>query len=146
MSQTDPCQPDIAGASQAGTAGPARDGAFNAGAAGILRLKYLCVFPLPSRLEGLILWLGPDGQRAPRVTLLRADALGYVVTAPAIFGRELHLDDGIPAIIDGRRPADTHLAGRTACVLLVPIDREVLGVKTGSRAGLPVIIETRGPE
>jgi hypothetical protein len=101
---------------------------------------------LPSRLEGLILRLGPDGQRAPRVTLLRADARGDVVTAPAIFGRALHRDDGIPTIIESRRPTDTGLAGRTGRVLLAPINLKVLGIKAIPCAGLPVIVETRGPE
>ena len=31
-------------------------------------------------------------------------------------------------------------------MLLVPIDLEVLGVKAGSLAGLPVIVEARGPQ
>jgi hypothetical protein len=75
MSQMDPREAHVAGPSQAEAPCPTRDGAFNPGTAGILRLKRLCGFPLPGCLEGLILRLGPDGERPPGVTLLRADAL-----------------------------------------------------------------------
>jgi hypothetical protein len=144
MSQTDPCQPDVAGAAQTCTPCAARDGAFNPGAAGVLRLKRLGRFALPGRLERLVLRLRPDGERPPGGTRLRAYTLGYVVAAPAIFGRELHRDDGIPAIIDGRRPAGAGLAGRTGRVRLVPIDLEMLDVKAGPCTGLPVIVEACG--
>jgi hypothetical protein len=141
-----PPKADVAGPSQAQAACLARDRPFDAGAAGILRLKRPGGFPLPGRLERLILWLGPDGERPPGVALLRAYALGYVGTASAIFARELHLDDRIPAIIHGRRPADTRLARRTGRVLLVPIDLEMLDVKAGARASLPVIVSACGPQ
>ena len=146
MSQMDPREAHVAGPSQACAPCPARDGAFDPGPSGILCLKRLCGFPLPSRLEGLILRLGPDGERPPGVTLLRAYALGYWVAAPTILARELHLNGGIPAIIDGRRPADTRLARRTGRLLLVPINLEVLGVNAGSLAGLPLIIEACRPQ
>ena len=49
----------------------------------------------------------------------------------------------MPAILYGRRPARTELAGRTSRLLLVPIDLDMLGVKTAPFAGLPVIVEAR---
>jgi hypothetical protein len=103
----DPREAPIAGSSQACAPCPTRDGAFNPGTAGILRLKRRCGFPLPGCLEGLILRLGPDGERPPGVTLLRAYALTSLVAAPTILGRELHLDDGVPAVIHSRCPAQT---------------------------------------
>ena len=69
-----------------------------------------------------------------------------MVAPPTVFAGELYLDDGIAAVLHGRRPTDTRLAGRTARVLLAPIDLEVLGIKAGPLAGLPVIVETRGPQ
>ena len=50
------------------------------------------------------------------------------------------------AVIEGGRPAETGLAGGTGRVLPIPIDRELLHVKAGALAGVPVIIEARGPE
>ena len=144
--QVHPSAADVAGPSQAHAACLARNRPFDAGPAGIRRLKCLRGFPLPGRLEGLILRLGPDGERAPGVALLRADALGDVVAAPAIAARELHLDDGIPAIIKSRLPPDIGLAGGTGRVPLAPIHLEVLGIKAIPCAGLPLIIETGGPQ
>ncbi len=146
MSQTDPCQPDIAGASQACTPYAARDGAFDPGAAGVLRLKRLGGFPLPCRLERLVWRLRTDGERPSGIALLRAYPWRDWVAAPAILGRELYLNDGILAVLDGRRPADPGLASRTSRVWLVPIDLDMLRVKTGPCAGLPVIIEACGPQ
>jgi len=77
----------------------------------------------------------------PGVVPLRAYALGYVVAAPTIFARELHLDHRIPAIIHGRRPADTGLTRWTARVLLAPIDLEMRDVKAGPCTDLPVMVE-----
>ncbi len=71
-----PPEADVARASRACASGPARKRGFNPGAAGIRRLKRLCGLPLPGRLERLIRRLGPDGERPPRVTLLRSYALG----------------------------------------------------------------------
>jgi hypothetical protein len=50
------------------------------------------------------------------------------------------------AVIDGGRPADAGLAGRTGRLVLVPIDREMLDVKAGALAGLPVRVEAGGPQ
>src|SRR5262245_55503695 len=137
MSQMDPGKPHVAGPSPACAPNPARNRPFDAATAGILLLKCVGPFPLPGGLEGLILRLGTDGQCPPWIALLRTYTLGYVVAAPTVLRRELHRDDGIPPIISGRRPARAHLASRTSRVLLVPIDLEVLGVKTGCLAGLP---------
>ncbi len=101
MSQTDPCQPEVARAAQACTSYAARDRPFNPSPAGILCLKRLGRFALPGRLERLLWRLRSNGERPPGVAPLRAYALDYVVAAPTILGRELHLDDGIPAIIHG---------------------------------------------
>jgi hypothetical protein len=64
MSQMDPCEAHVAGPSQACAPCPARDGAFTPGTAGILCLKHGRRFPLPGHLQGLVLRLGPDGERA----------------------------------------------------------------------------------
>jgi hypothetical protein len=69
-----------------------------------------------------------------------------VLTASTVFARALHLDDRMPTIIDGGRPADTRLACWTARLVLVPIDGARLGVKAGALAGLPVIIEACGSQ
>ena len=82
----------------------------------------------------------------PGIALLERTQCANVVAAPTILGRELHLDDGIATVIEGRRPADAGLAGWTGRVLLVPINREVLGIKAGPLAGLPVIVEAGGPQ
>jgi IS6 family transposase len=44
----------------------------DAGAAGILRLKRSCRFPLPGHSERLIVWLGADGQCPLGILFLRA--------------------------------------------------------------------------
>jgi hypothetical protein len=72
--QVHPSAAAVAGPSQAHAAGLARNRPFDAGPAGRLRLKCLRGFPWPGRLAGLILRLGPDGERAPGVALLRTDA------------------------------------------------------------------------
>jgi hypothetical protein len=64
-----PGEAPIAGASEACGPYSARVGAFNAGAARIFRLKRVGRFPLPGRLEGLILRLGPDGERPPWIAV-----------------------------------------------------------------------------
>jgi len=50
-----PCEADLAGASQAGAPYPTRKGAFNPGTACLLRLTHLGGFALPGCLERLIL-------------------------------------------------------------------------------------------
>jgi hypothetical protein len=144
VSQVRPSEADGARPSKAHATCLARDRPFDAGAARILHLKRGCRFPLPGCLEGLILRLRPDGERPSGIALLRAYTLRHVVAALTILARELHLNDRMLAVIDGGRPADTGLAGWTGRVLLVPIDLEMLGVKAGSLAGLPMIIEARG--
>jgi hypothetical protein len=131
----DPREAHVTGASQVCAPCPARHSAFNPSTAGILRLKRVCRFPLLGRLEGLILRLGPDGERPPGIALRGAYTLGSWVAVPTILGRELHLDDQIPTVIHGRRPPSAGLAGRAGCVLLAPINLEMLGVKAGLFAG-----------
>jgi hypothetical protein len=92
------------------------------------------------------LWLRPDGQWPPGITLLRAYARSQMIAAPTILGRALHLDDGMPAMIHGRPPARADLTGRTGRVLRVPLNLEGLGGKASSLACLPVIIKTCGPQ
>jgi hypothetical protein len=87
-----------------------------------------------------------DGERPSGIALLRSYTLRDVVAAPAILARELYLNDGILAVIDGWRPADTGLASRTSRVLLAPIDLDMLRVKAGACAGLPVTVEACGPQ
>ena len=58
-----------------------------------------------------------------------------------VASRELYFDHGVPAIVHGRHPASTGLAALTGRVVLVPIGLQVLGVKVGPFARLPVIIE-----
>ena len=101
---------------------------------------------MPGRLERLVWWLRPDGERPPGVTLLRADALGDVVAAPTIVARALPLDDRLPAVIHGGCPADPRLARRTAGLGRVPIELARLGVTAGALAGVPVIVEARGAQ
>jgi hypothetical protein len=141
-----PSEADVARPSQAHASCLARERPFDAGAARILRLKRLCSFPLPCRLESLVLRLRPDGECPPGIALLRAYTWRDLVAAPTILGRELYLNDGLLAVIDGRRPADTGLASWTSRVLLVPINLEMVSVKTGPCAGLPVIVEACGPQ
>ena len=50
------------------------------------------------------------------------------------------------AVSHGGRPADPGLAGWTASVVPGPSTLAVLGVKAGPLAGLPVIVEARGPQ
>src|SRR5262249_58953462 len=146
MAEMHPRQPNGAGPSQACASCPARDGAFDPGAARIVRLKRGRCFPLPGCLEGLIWRLGPDGERPPGIALLGAHTRRSRGAGPTVLACELHLDDRIIAVIHRGRPADTGLAGRTDGVWLGPSNREGLGIKAGSLAGLPVIIEARGPE
>jgi hypothetical protein len=141
-----PSAADGACPSQAPAAGRARHRPFAAGPAGILRLQCLRGFPLPGRLEGLRRRLGPDGERAPGGARLRADALGDVVAAPAIAARARHLEDRIPAILKSRRPTETGLAGGTGRVLLAPRNLKVWGIKAMPGPGLPVRVETGGPQ
>jgi hypothetical protein len=70
----DPRQASRARASQTRASYPTRNGAFNARAAGVCRLKHLRRFALPCGVSGLIWRLRPDGDRPPRGALLRADA------------------------------------------------------------------------
>jgi hypothetical protein len=49
----------------------------------------------------------------------------------------------MPAMIYGRRPARTGLAGRTGRAVLGPVNLEVLGIKATPCAGLPVIVKPR---
>jgi hypothetical protein len=140
-----PGQANITGASQARGPCSARDRAFAPGAARILRLKRVRGFPLPGRLEGLMVRLGPDGEPPPWRALLGAYTWRDLVAVPTIFGREFNLADGIPAMIHRRRPARTGLAGRTGRVLLVLLDLAVLGITASPCARLPVIVKARGP-
>ena len=80
-----PREPNVAGPSQACAAGPARDGAFDPGAARILCLKRGRRFPLPGGLERLLLRLGPDAERPPGVALLGAHALCSRGAVPTVF-------------------------------------------------------------
>jgi hypothetical protein len=76
--------------------------AFNAGTASILRLKRLCRFPPPGRLGGPLLRPGPNGERPPGMELRGTYGLHDFVTAPAMFGRELHLPiahSGPPSVV-----------------------------------------------
>ena len=69
-----------------------------------------------------------------------------MVAVPTILSRKFHLHDGIPAVIHDCRPANTGLTGWLGRVLLGPIDLEMLDVKTGPLAGLPVTVSGRGPQ
>jgi hypothetical protein len=82
----DPCDSDIAGTAQACASHPARDRAFDAGAARILRSKGIHCLPPPGRLEGLILPLRPDGECPPGIAPLRAYTLRHMVAAATILG------------------------------------------------------------
>ena len=79
-----PLEADGAGPPQARTACLARARPFEAGAARLLRLKRLGGFPLPGRLERLVLWLRPDRERPSGIALLRADTLRHGGAAPTI--------------------------------------------------------------
>src|SRR5262245_3627704 len=57
-----------------------------------------------------------------------------------IFGRELYLDNVVGALVNRWRPADTGFSLRTGCLLLIPVNLEVLGVKTSPFLRLPLII------
>jgi hypothetical protein len=52
----------------------------------------------------------------------------------------------MPAIIQGGRPADPRLARRTTRLVLVPIDLDMLDVKAGALAGVPVLVEACGAQ
>lgn len=113
----DPCEADLAGASQACAPYPAREGAVTAGTARILRPKRLWGFALPSRLTGLILRLGSNGERQPGGAFRGAYALGSRVAASTILGRRLHLDtpDSSEVSMAGAQPVLVVPAGQIAC-------------------------------
>ena len=70
VSQVHPSEAEVARPSQAQAACLARDRPFDAGAACILGLKRLGGFPLPGRLERLVLGLRPNGERPSGIALL----------------------------------------------------------------------------
>jgi hypothetical protein len=71
-SQVHPSAAEVTWPPQAHAACLPRDRPFDAGAAGIRRLKRLSHFPLPGGLEGLLLRLGSKGERPAGRALLRA--------------------------------------------------------------------------
>ena len=61
---------------------------------------------------------------------------------PTILRRKRDLDHLVSARICRRRPADTGFSRRACRVLVLTVDREVLGRKTRGFLGLPMIILT----
>jgi hypothetical protein len=86
MSAMPPRQPSIARASPTCAASPARKGAFKASAAGGCRLNPRRRWARPGGWSGVLVRLGPDGDRPPRVALLSAHASRELGTGPTVRG------------------------------------------------------------
>src|SRR6266568_1194023 len=63
-----------------------------------------------------------------------------------IFKGELDLDDLGRSLVDGGRPTMARSSGRAGCLLLIPIDQEVLGGKALLGLSLPMVVGTGRPD
>src|SRR3989442_6265001 len=91
----------------------------------------------------LILFLWPNGDEPSRGALCRTNTLIETWTGLAVLRREPDLDDCIAAVIDHRGPLHAGLPFRTACLLTLPIDAEVLCVEALPFPGLPLDVRPR---
>lgn len=106
------------------------------GSSGICLRQGGCGLPLAGGLEGVVLFTGADRHRAAWRTL-RARTWWPMRTWATVGTGKLALDDLVIPMINRRGPAQTGLASRTGCVLLVPGDHKLTAIEAALAVGLP---------
>ncbi len=118
---------------------PVRNGALNPRSLGIGMGEFLGRFPLSPLLQGqvLLLWTNRHGaacmatgvgtQRASRAHL-------------AVCGGELDLDHLVGPEVLGRSPTAAGASLRARSLLVLPIDKKVIGIEASRLPGLPLIV------
>ena len=106
MSQACLTQPDVPSLAEATRADSPGERALDARPFRVESDELVRVLPLARGLERLVLLLGPDCEGPPGIPLARTEAVGTTRAGATILHRELDLDDGAVAIVDGRGPTD----------------------------------------
>src|SRR5919109_1587324 len=115
-------QANVARPTQVKRAHPLGEGAFNARPQRVLRLKLCRGLAVPRRLEGLMVDLGPDRERARFG--FRAGTGGPHHTRPAVFVGKANLDHLLARHVPVRLPLPTLFALWTRGCVSLPVDRK----------------------